>query len=160
MTPKQTLCLAILCILAIAAGFFSQNILFKPLNEGGLSKLTQSHLGKITLLNFWATWCPPCREEIPDFIRLHKEFKDRDFSVIGLAIDQPDKVNAFELETGINYPSLIVEKEGYALMEEYGSAYGALPYTVILDRRGNIVYKHQKGILSYQEAKTLIEPLL
>ena len=115
---------------------------------------------KILLINFWATWCPPCREEIPDFIRLHDEFKDRDFSVIGLAIDKQDKVNAFEQEIGISYPSLIVEKEGYALMEEYGSLHGALPYTVILDKKGNIAYKHHKGIFSYQEAKELIEPLL
>lgn len=147
-----------LSLISVLLGLMLYNHLAK---KNSLPSSLQKHLSnKITLINFWATWCPPCRKEVPDFIRLQKEFKDQGFTVIGLAIDKKDKVRAFEQEMGINYPSLIVEKEGYALMEEYGSLHGALPYTVILDKDGNITHKHHKGILNYDEAKALIEPLL
>lgn len=149
----------LLPVIALASGFLL-NQFFSHTNKANNKIPLQLPNHKILLLNFWATWCPPCRKEIPDFVQLHSEFKDQGFSVVGLAIDKPEKVRAFEQEVGINYPSLVVEKEGYALMEEYGSLHGALPYTVILDRQGNIVHKHHKGILSYEQAKKLIEPLL
>ena len=145
--------------LALLSSCLAGQLAYLSLQKGELS-LNHHHAGKVAIVNFWATWCPPCRKEIPDFIRLQKEFKGQGFTVIGLAIDKKDKVRAFEQEMGINYPSLIVEKEGYALMEEYGSLHGALPYTVILDKDGDIAHKHHKGILNYDEAKALIEPLL
>lgn len=149
----------IICFLILLSSSLAGLLLYRSLETQELS-LNKYHNGKVALVNFWATWCPPCREEIPDFIRLHSELQHQNFTVIGLAIDKEAKIRAFEQEMGVNYPSLIAEKEGYSLMEEYGSLHGALPYTVILDRQGNIAYKHHKGVLSYAEAKRIIEPLL
>ena len=160
MPLKQLIFITVLSILAASLGFFSRQITNNTEKYNSPSIITAFPSNKVILLNFWATWCPPCRKEIPDFIRLHNEFQNQGFSVVGLAIDKQEKVTAFGKEMGINYPSLIVEKEGYSLMEEYGSPHGALPYSVILDKQGNIAHKHHKGILSYEEAKKLIEPLL
>ena len=160
MTTKQLIFITALSILTVSLGFFSQNFLNTTKQSSPLSPLSQINYKKVTLLNFWATWCPPCRKEIPDFIRLYEEFKDQDFTIVGLAIDKTDKVKAFEKKVGINYLSLIAEKEGYSLLEKYGSPHGALPYTVILNKQGDIIYKHHKGILSYKEAKKIIESLL
>lgn len=112
--------------------------------------------GKLILLNFWATWCPPCLKEIPDFIELQKTYSDQGFQVIGIAIDDEDAVREYAINEGMNYPTMIVESEGIGLAKRYGNKIGALPYTVIIKRDGEISYTI-KGELSKIRAKEIME---
>jgi len=111
--------------------------------------------GKLILLNFWASWCPPCKKEIPDFIELQKEYGDQDFQIIGIAIDDEDAVREYVKKAGINYPSLVVQEEGITLAKRFGNDIGALPYSVIINRNGEISYTI-KGKLSMIRAKELL----
>jgi len=93
---------------------------------------------KVILLNFWATWCPPCKREIPGFIELQNEYGDQNFQVIGIAIDEMGAVREFAAKIGINYPIIAVQSEGVELSRRYGNNVGALPYSVFIDKNGTI----------------------
>ncbi|HTX99828.1 MAG TPA: TlpA disulfide reductase family protein [Bacteroidota bacterium] len=95
--------------------------------------------GKVVILDFWATWCPPCRREIPDFISLQSRYKDKGLQIVGVALDEPEKVGAFAKSWGMNYPVLLGNDEVSAL---YGGISG-IPTTFIIDRKGNIVEKFE-----------------
>lgn len=106
--------------------------------NGGSVRLAD-YKGKVVLLNFWATWCGPCRSEIPELVRLADEHKDDGFAVIGVSIDDtPEQLRAFAQEMKMNYPSLL-------MIEDLDNAFGpmwALPTTFIIDRHGSICLKH------------------
>lgn len=115
--------------------------------------------GKVLVVNFWATWCPPCRTEIPEFIKLQDKYGKQGLVFIGIAIDQKDKVQAYSDEMGINYPVLLGEMEAISLSRQVGNRLGGLPYTLIVDRHGKITTSLIGGIT---EAKLdqLLAPLL
>ncbi|GMR06319.1 MAG: TlpA disulfide reductase family protein [Gammaproteobacteria bacterium] len=115
--------------------------------------------GKLLLVNFWATWCPPCREEIPVFLSLRKKYLSNDFEVVGISIDSVQKVLEFRDAIGIDYPLLDGEKNGMSLMVTLGNRLGALPYSVLFDRNGNAVH-FKSGEFSRQELEKLIENYL
>lgn len=96
------------------------------------------YYGKVVILNFWATWCPPCRAEIPGFIKLQKEFEDQGFTFIGIALDKQQKVEQFYKDYKMNYPVVIGNQEVSAA---YGGITG-IPTTFVLDREGRIVKKY------------------
>jgi thiol-disulfide isomerase/thioredoxin len=98
--------------------------------------------GKTLVVNFWATWCPPCRAEIPDFVALRAQYRGRDVEFIGLAIDDAQRVAAFAREMAVPYPLLVADATGHALAERLGNPSGALPYTVVIDRSGRVVLRH------------------
>lgn len=106
--------------------------------EGGKASLSQWK-GKVLVVNFWATWCAPCRKEIPDFIRLQESLGGRGVQFVGIAVDEADKVAAFVREVGLNYPTLVGELDAVEIARAMGNELGALPYTVVFDRDGNIV---------------------
>jgi thiol-disulfide isomerase/thioredoxin len=95
--------------------------------------------GKVVLLNFWATWCGPCRAEIPDLIALQTKYKDR-LQIIGLVVDSDDdeEVRTVARHEGINYPNAISPD---ALRSAYGGI-AALPTSFVLDAQGRVVQKH------------------
>jgi len=95
--------------------------------------------GKSLMINFWATWCAPCRREIPLLQSLHREFKDGDFEVLGIAVDFPDQVRGFRDQYKITYPLLVGEQDALDLIAKLGVATPAFPFTVFTDRRGRIV---------------------
>jgi peroxiredoxin len=115
--------------------------------------------GRILVINFWATWCPPCVEEIPMLIDLQRDLGEHDVQVIGVAVEGPEPVRAFAADFGIDYPVLVSSREGFDLVAEYGNSHGTLPYTVFVGRDGLIRGVHN-GLLSRQQAEARLEPLL
>ncbi len=115
--------------------------------------------GKVLVVNLWATWCAPCREEIPGFVRLQDKYRGRGLQFVGIAIDQPDKVQTFAREFGMNYPILLGGIDVVELSRQAGNRVGALPFTLIFDRSGRIVGRELGGL---KEAKLdeIIQPLL
>jgi peroxiredoxin len=112
--------------------------------------------GKVLLVNFWGTWCPPCRAEIPDLIELVDAHKDRGFMVLGLAQqDTPEELRAFAAQYKMNYPSLLSTSE----VEDAFGPMWALPMSFIIDRHGSICLKHMGRVTKEQVEKT-IQPLL
>jgi len=115
--------------------------------------------GKVVLLNFWATWCPPCRHEIPAFINLYDKYHSKGFVIVGVALDSRQNAIDFVDPMGVNYPILVAEKTGIELTQSYGNILGVLPYSVIIDRKG-IIRHTISHALTEQQAVQLITPLL
>lgn len=91
--------------------------------------------GKVLVVNFWASWCPPCRAEMPGFVDLQGKYRDRGLVFVGIALDSPDKAGAFVRSIGVNYPVLIDQNSSVLDLS-------ALPYTVVFDRKGGLVATH------------------
>jgi thiol-disulfide isomerase/thioredoxin len=95
--------------------------------------------GKSLVINFWATWCAPCRSEIPLLKTLHAEWAGRDVSVVGIAVDYRDKVLEFANEFKIGYPLLIGEQDALDAAAAFGVESPVFPFTVFTDSRGEVV---------------------
>jgi thiol-disulfide isomerase/thioredoxin len=95
--------------------------------------------GRVVLVNFWATWCEPCREEIPLLIAMSRKYRPKDLDVVGIAIDTVSKIGEFAAKYQIRYPLLVGDARALDLMRGLGNVAGALPYSVILDRAGAVV---------------------
>ena len=115
--------------------------------------------GKVLVVNFWATWCPPCVTEIPGFVELQTKYGSRGLQFVGIALDEVIATAKFSRDRGINYPVLVGEDNVAQLMRGYGNAIGALPFTVVFNRAGKIVHIHQ-GEWSSVDALAVIQPLL
>jgi thiol-disulfide isomerase/thioredoxin len=107
-------------------------------DRDGVSRSLTSWKGRPVLINFWATWCGPCREEIPLLKTLRNERTRERLEVVGIAIDQRDAVLRYARDIGIDYPILIGEKEGYAAAEAFGVSL-VLPFSVFADSQGRVV---------------------
>lgn len=118
--------------------------------------------GRVLMVNFWASWCIPCRREIPGFVDLQEKYGDAGLQIVGIALDEQAPVERFLSGLGIevNYPQLLSpDSAGIALARAYGDAMGALPYTVLIGRDGRIEFV-QFGELSAAQAEHRIQPLL
>jgi len=113
----------------------------------------------VLVVNYWATWCAPCREEIPGFVRLQERYGSRGLQFVGIAIDQPDKVAEFASELRINYPLLLGGLEIIELLRQAGNRAGVLPYTLVIDRKGNLVSREPGGLKEVR-LESLIQRLL
>lgn len=113
--------------------------------------------GKVVLVNFWGTGCPPCRAEIPDFVKVYNELKDKGFVIIGIEVQSPPAaLEQFIKKYKITYPVAVGRGN-----RDIASAYGGvrfIPTTFLIDRKGNIVKKHV-GIMKESELKKLVESL-
>jgi peroxiredoxin len=111
---------------------------FKDLD--GKSVSLSSYKGKVVLLNFWATWCGPCKAEIPGFVELQAKYKDK-LTVVGLSVDDPaDKARAFATEYKVNYPILLADGDE-TVQDAYGPIWG-IPASFIISKDGRVCRKH------------------
>jgi thiol-disulfide isomerase/thioredoxin len=94
--------------------------------------------GKVVVVNFWATWCPPCREEMPGFSRVQKKLAAKGVQFIGIGIDDADKIQQFQKDFPVSYPLLVAGLETMGLTRELGNATEGLPFTVFIDRQGQL----------------------
>jgi len=115
--------------------------------------------GKITVVNFWATWCPPCREEMPELSRLQDEYRDHGVVVLGISTDDVDKIREFAKEVHVSYPLLAGDMAGMDLAASLGNDKGVLPYTVIIKADGTVAKTYFGRVDQPLLAQTLL-PLI
>ena len=115
--------------------------------------------GKVMVVNFWATWCAPCREEMPEFVRAQTQYGAKGLQFVGIAVDQPDKVKQFESEIGLNYPSLVGGFGAMELSKSLGNNVMALPFSVVVDRQGQVIHT-QLGVLKPQKLAEIVAQYL
>ncbi|MGY6277767.1 TlpA family protein disulfide reductase [Methylomonas sp. MgM2] len=164
--------IALVAILALAVGFMLQkhhtgkpavsapiplDFSFPDIN--GQRQSVAQWKGKILVLNFWASWCPPCLKEIPEFIRWQQELKPQQVQFVGISLDD-QKAAANYLQTiNINYPILVAGDEGAGLAQQLGNIINTVPFTVIVNQQGQIVHR-QLGEFSRAQFLEEIRPLL
>ena len=127
---------------------------------GSAHKLSDWH-GKAVLVNFWATWCGPCREEIPELVHLQAKYGGAGLQVVGIATDEPEvgPVNDYLKRMVVNYPMLMGDERVGRLVAGLGGNLVGLPYTVVLDRNGHTLKIHA-GELHSDDAEKLAEEAL
>jgi len=122
-----------------ALGVGAQRIDFElPDLEGRALRLSE-HDGKVVLLNFWASWCGPCVEEIPMLAQFQTDHGAKGLQIVGVALDSREAVERFTRSNPINYPNMLGEMATLNIGRLYGNQRGVLPYSVLIDRKGSIV---------------------
>ncbi|MDQ2917504.1 MAG: TlpA family protein disulfide reductase [Pseudomonadota bacterium] len=127
-------------------------------SEGRRQALSQWR-GKVLVVNFWATWCAPCRDEMPQFVKSQARDGSKGVQFVGIAVDDPDKVRAFAKEIGLNYPALIGGYGAIELSKSLGNDLAALPFTIVLDRQGRVAHT-QLGPIKNAKLDDLLATLL
>ncbi|AMK75678.1 MULTISPECIES: TlpA family protein disulfide reductase [Methylomonas] len=172
MNKKIILIVTAIAVIALAAGLFARQYFAVAETEQPVSQLNFSlpdladkpqsitqWQGKILIINFWATWCPPCLKEIPEFIKLQDEYKDKGLQFVGIAIEDKQPVEDYLKRIKINYPVLIGGEGATMLAQQLGNVINTVPFTVIVNQQGQIVH-HQLGELTREKVLEVIEPLL
>lgn len=159
--PKISLILLI--CLFLPAIVFTQNkqedkapkITLKDIN--GKTVRLSDFKGKVILLNFWATWCPPCRAEIPELIKWQNEYQNQGLQIIGITFPPTNraKVRSFVRQNEINYPILFGSKKNKSLF----TSAETMPFSVVIDKDGNIKERIE-GIIFAEEFDEKVKPLL
>ena len=151
VTRKMLRALLAACLLLAAFGSAAHEFAFKDTH--GQQQRLSDYRGKWVLVNFWATWCPPCMEEIPDLISLHNAHKDTDLVVIGIVLDysSPKGVMEFAEKYAISYPIVLGNRKMAAQVGEVE----ALPTSYLFDPTGKQV-GHQEGIVTRDNVEEYI----
>jgi thiol-disulfide isomerase/thioredoxin len=121
----------------------------------GRTRESREWSGKATVINFWATWCPPCREETPLFVELQEQYRNRGVQFVGVAIDDAEPTQDFVDTYGVNYPVLLGDASAIDLSKRLGNHYQGLPYTIVTRPNGRIASRITGGV-----KRTDLEPLL
>ena len=125
---------------------------------GGRARHLSEWTGKLLVVNFWATWCAPCLEEIPLLMAARKSHARIGVEIVGIAIDMVSKVREFAAKLSIDYTVLLAGADGLELMRSLGNRSGGLPFTVFLDRSGTPV-RTKLGVLRQTELDTILSGL-
>lgn len=110
--------------------------------------------GRPLLVNFWATWCPPCVKELPEINQFYKEARGKGWQVLALAVDQAEPVKAFLQKTPLDMPVALAGPEGLALVRDLGNPAGGLPFSVIFDETSEISWR-RLGVSRLEELREL-----
>ena len=132
---------------------------FNLFDTEGQQRQISEWQGKTLVLNFWATWCAPCREEIPAFVELQDQYRNDGLQFVGIALQEAEEVHDFLQEFNVNYPSLVGAADAMKIAKQLGNDIGALPYTVVIDRNGIISFTH-RGPLLKSDAEKVIQKVL
>jgi peroxiredoxin len=156
---------------ALAAGFASYHSADTSRRDGaallavvlpdvhGKDQALAQWRGKVMVVNFWATWCAPCREEMPQFVAAQAARGSKNVQFVGIAVDHVAKVQEFAKDIGLNYPALIGGFGAIELSKALGNSLSALPYTVVLDRQGEVAHR-QLGPLLQPQLDQVLDALL
>ncbi len=125
----------------------------------GTSHAIDEWKGKVLVINFWATWCPPCLAEIPSFNELQDSHREQGLQFIGIAVDDAESVREFSGNFQINYPILIAGFSGLTLSASLGNPAGVVPFSIVVNRQGRIVQTHP-GIFDPARIRKTVIPLL
>lgn len=164
--------LAITAVLAVATGVIVGTSLRRestPTPSGihdvtlpdldGRARSFSEWKGKTLVVNFWATWCAPCREEIPLLKAAQERYSARGLQIVGVAIDDIADVLAYNRSMVINYPTLVADLSTLSLMAQYGNSTGGLPYTLLFDANGRMI-SQKLGAYRHDELHRAIESAL
>ena len=128
-------------------------------NSAGVFVTPADFAGKTVLINFWATWCVPCRNEMPMLMDLQRQFGSSGLQVVGIALDDAETVKGFIQTYGITYPILIGEADVFDTSLAYGNGEGVLPYSVLVDKAGIVRWQYA-GIIQHDKISSLLSELL
>ncbi len=128
-----------------------------PDSQGNIQALDKWR-GKTMVVNFWATWCSPCRDEMPELSEIQDKYAKQDLIVLGIATDDVDKIHEFMQSTQVSYTLLAGGMDTMDLSSILGNSKGGLPFTIVLDRNGSIV-KTFEGRVSQSELEGALQPL-
>jgi thiol-disulfide isomerase/thioredoxin len=175
MTParREALILAAAGLAAAAAGFLLGPLLLGRRDRAaetgfmalelpdlqGRTRRISEWRGRVLVCNFWATWCAPCREEIPLLMAARSKYAAKGVEIVGIAIDNAAKVAEFSRSLKISYPVLLSEAEGLEHMRRLGNTSGGLPYTVFFDREGAVAHR-KLGALKQADLEAILAPLV
>ena len=157
-------------LMSLIAGLFSQQWLnakqqtmtapeFHFPDTHGVDHSSDEWKGKVLIINFWATWCPPCREEIPEFIKLQAELKEKGVQFIGIAVEDADPVKDYMAFVDFNYPVLVGGDDASMLAMKMGNVLNTLPFSVVIDQSNKVVHA-QMGVFSRDQIMEVVRPLI
>ncbi len=125
----------------------------------GQARRLRDWRGKVVVVNFWATWCEPCREEIPLLIRASQTYASRGVDFVGIAVDTVAKIREFAANYSIPYVSLVGDARALDLLRELGNTAAALPFSVVIDR-GGAVASRKLGAYKDGELDAVLQDVL
>ena len=171
MTRREALVLAAAGVAAGVAGALAGAFALQS-GSGAASLLTQTFRdlagaprrlaewrGRVIVCNFWATWCVPCREEIPILLVAQQKYRPKSVQFVGISIDNLPKIVEYAKELKIDYPLLVADADTVDTMKKLGNRQGGLPFTVVLDPRGSIAHT-RLGAFRQGELDRILDPLL
>jgi thiol-disulfide isomerase/thioredoxin len=171
MRTSTLMALLAAAVLAAAAGLYAYRAMVaEDRTVAAAAELARLHLpdlsGKdqelaqwrnhVLVVNFWATWCEPCRDEVPALLRVQAAYASKSVTIVGIAVDSADKVRQFADEFRIGYPLLIGGLEVVDLTQKLGNTAGGLPYTVVVNKAGKVVVRHL-GRISEAQLESAIQ---
>lgn len=171
MNRRQWMMICGISLLALLAGIFSSHWISQTglasdpsikaffanpwQSPDGKSVYSENWRRKVLVVNFWASWCPPCVEEMPALDKIAQEYTSKNVLIVGIGIDSPSNIREFLGKTPVSYQIVVGGLGGSNLAKQMGNSQGALPYTIILNQKGKAIYA-KLGKISEEELKKAI----